>query len=115
MEENKSILNTIKKLLGMTPEYSSYDIDIMVHINSVFTILHDLGIGPPDGFQIEDSSTEWSEYSEDTYLINLIKTYMYLKVKMLFDPDGISSSAKQSFENIINEYEFRICNWKGGI
>ena len=81
-----SILTSVKKLLGLTEEYDAFDVDIIMHINSVYTILTQLGIGPSDGFMIEDKNNKWSEFIEDMRLYQLVKSYVWLKVKLLFDP-----------------------------
>nr|DAQ20081.1 MAG TPA: hypothetical protein [Caudoviricetes sp.] len=107
MNDISSILTSIKKLLGIAEEYTHFDSDIIMHINSVFMILSQLGVGPDGGFHIEDDTTEWTEYLQDTSLLNTVKSYMYLKVKLLFDPP-ISSAAIDSMNRIISEFEWRI-------
>ena len=107
MEE--SILTSIKKLLGLTKECTSFDTDIIMHINTVFTILNQLGVGPADGFSIEDDSTKWDEYIPDDSIkkFNDVKTYVYLKVKLIFDPPS-SSTVIESMKQLINELEWRL-------
>ena len=78
-----------------------------MHINSVFMILTQLGIGPDDGFKITDKSTTWNEYLPDGANIESVKSYMYLKVRMLFDPPS-SSSIMESINRLISELEFRL-------
>lgn len=104
---NESILNSIKKLLGIAEEYDVFDMDIVMHINSVFNTLSQLGLHPTDGFQIEDETTTWAEYIDDQKLFNSVKTYVYLKVRLLFDPPT-TSFAIESFSKQIAEYEWRI-------
>lgn len=102
----ESILTSIKKLLGITEEYTHFDADIIMHINSVFMVLHQLGVGPEGGFFIEDESTTWDEYLGDPTELQLVKTYIYMKVRMMFDPPtgGVLNSMKEQ----INEFEWRL-------
>jgi hypothetical protein len=102
---NDSILNSIKKLLGISEDYTYFDMDIIMHINTVISILFQLGIG--DGtFVLSDSTQVWSEYVEESNL-ELIKTYIYLKVKTYFDP-GTNSGLLESLNRQIAELEWRI-------
>lgn len=105
MEE--SILLTIKKLIGVGDEDDSFDTDLIIHINSVFGILWQLGIGPYEGYSIEDATNVWSEFLPDKKYLNTVKTYMALKVKKVFDPPQ-NSSVMEALTNSINEYEWRI-------
>lgn len=102
-----SILNSIKKFLGIGVDYDAFDMDIMIHINSVFSILTQLGVGPSDGFMICDSTSQWSDFIEDEKLFNIIKSYIYLKVRLLFDPP-INSSVLDAMKKQIEEFEWRI-------
>ena len=103
-----SILNSVKKQLGIAPDYEPFDPDIVIHINTVFSILHQLGAGPEDGFSISDESAVWSDYITDNpNKLNLIKSYMYLKVKQLFDP-STNSAVSEATNRMIDELEFRI-------
>ena len=102
----ESILNSIKKLLGMSEDYTAFDTDIIIHINSVFSILRQLGIGPEEGFIIEDESAVWSDFIGDKITIELVKTYMYMKVKLIFDPP-LNASVLQSYKESIAEFEWR--------
>lgn len=102
-----SILTSVKKLLGLTEEYDAFDADIIMHINSVFTILTQLGVGPSDGFMIEDKNNKWSEFIEDMKLYQLVKSYVWLKVKLLFDPPN-SSAVMECYKAQINESEWRL-------
>lgn len=104
---NESILNSIKKGLGIVEEYDFYDSVIIMHINSVFAILSQIGVGPEDGFSIVDDSTIWNEYLEDDKLLNDVKSYITLKVSMLFDPPA-NSTIKDAKNSLISELEFRI-------
>lgn len=105
----ESILDSIKKLLGISDEYTQFDSDIIMHINTVFMNLTQLGVGPETGFFIEDNSAIWSDFVdlENEIQLNAVKTYVYLKVKLLFDPP-LSSSVVQSINNMILELEWRL-------
>lgn len=103
----ESILTSIKKLLGITEEYEHFDADIIMHINSVLMILTQLGVGPPEGFFIQDETSTWTDFVPDTMKIEAIKSYMYLKVKLLFDPP-LSSAVMESYNRQISELEWRI-------
>lgn len=104
----ESILTSTKKLLGLPAEYTHFDDDIIMHINSVFMILNQLGIGPEKGFRIEDDLSVWSDFiGEDSQKLEAVKSYMNLKVKMLFDPP-ISSTVMEANNRIINELEWRL-------
>lgn len=102
-----SILTSIKKLLGITEEYEHFDPDIVMHINSVFSILTQLGVGPKEGFRIENASMTWAEFLNDDSRLEMVKTYMYLKVKLGFDPP-LSSAAIDAINRQISELEWRI-------
>ena len=103
----ESILTSIKKLLGIEKEYDHFDPDLIMHINSVFMILNQLGVGPTNGFRIDDDSTTWDEYITDEDNLDAVKTYMYLKVKILFDPPQ-SSAVMEAMNRMISELEFRL-------
>lgn len=105
MEE--SILITIKKLLGMTPEYTAYDEDIKVAINSTFNVIHQLGVGPEKPFYISDDTVKWSDFLQDHDTIEMVKSYMFLKVKLIFDPP-LNSSVLESYKQMAAEYEWRL-------
>ncbi len=102
-----SILNTTKKILGIDPLYRPFDVDIVTHINSVFSVLTQLGIGPEDGFFITGESEIWDEFQIPENQLNLVKTYIYLKVRILFDPPG-TSYLIDAMNNQIREYEWRL-------
>lgn len=102
-----SILISIKKLLGIAEDYTAFDDDIIIHINSVFSILTQLGVGPENGFSIIDEREVWSDYSDDLNTIQMIKSYIYLKVKKLFDPPQ-SGILTNSNDALIQELEWRI-------
>lgn len=102
-----SILTSIKKLLGITKEYEHFDQDIIMHINTVFMILNQLGVGPPEGFSIKDATSIWTDFVSDTTKIEAIKSYMYMKVRLLFDPPT-SSAVMDSMNRMIAELEWRL-------
>ena len=102
-----SILNTIKKLLGQTEVYDHFDTDIIVHINSAFSSLTQLGVGPQDGFFIKDETDLWTDFIQDDKRLEFVKTYIYLKVKLVFDPP-LSSSVLDAMNRQINELEWRL-------
>lgn len=102
-----SILNSVKKVLGFDSEYGAFDEDIIMHINSVFGTLNQLGVGPPEGFAIEDASSEWTDYLGLDKNLNQVKTYVYLKVRLLFDPPA-TSFAQDAMRKQIEELEWRI-------
>lgn len=104
----ESILTSIKKLLGIAEGYTQFDADVIMHINSVFTTLTQLGVGPSEGFYIEDDSTIWEDFIPDLTKIQAVKTYIYLKVKLLFDPASVGSSTLASYERQIQELEWRL-------
>lgn len=103
----ESILTSIKKLLGIEEEYTQFDNDIIMHINSVFLNLTQLGVGPADGFLIEDDTATWEDFIGDSNQLQAVKSYMYLKVKLLFDPP-LSSSVIESMNRMIAELEWRL-------
>lgn len=104
----ESILTSIKKMLGITEEYTHFDADLIMHINSVFVTLRQLGVGPKEGFRIEDETSLWSDFiSEDDMRFESVKTYIYLKVRLLFDPP-LNSAVIESINRISNELEWRL-------
>ena len=103
----ESILTSIKKLLGIEEEYTQFDNDIIMHINTVFLNLTQLGVGPAEGFLIEDDTATWYDFIGDSNQLQAVKSYMYLKVKLLFDPP-LSSSVIESMNRMIAELEWRL-------
>lgn len=103
-----SILNSIKNLLGIPEEDPSFDKDIMIHINSVFSTLYQIGVGTKLSFRINDSAVKWSEVFQD-YLnvVNMIIDYTYMRVRLVFDPPT-SSSVSESLQREIKELQWRI-------
>lgn len=107
LQTTDSILTSIKKLLGITEECIDFDADIIMHINSVLMILTQLGVGPSEGFFIEDKNDYWDDFLEDIEQLESVKTYVYLKVRLIFDPPS-SSAAIESFNRTISELEWRL-------
>lgn len=82
-----SILNTVKKFIGFDPEYTVYDPDIILLINSELSTLYQVGVGPKDkAFRIEDSTATWDDFIENKTNIESVKDFISLRVKMIFDP-----------------------------
>ena len=104
---NNSILNTIKEMMGIEIEETAFDNDIIVHINTVFFILNQLGVGPTEPFIIRDEYATWDNFISDSTNLESIKTYMYLKVKLLFDPPQ-SSSHVEALKQSASEFEWRL-------
>ena len=104
---DSSILTSIKKLLGIAEEDTSFDQDIIMHINTVFAILAQLGVGPANGFSIEDDGAIWSDYLGNVTNLELVKSYIYMKVRSMFDPPTSSILADAMNKNI-SELEWRI-------
>jgi hypothetical protein len=104
--KNESILSSMKKLLGIVPEYEAFDDQILLYINTAFSVLHQLGVGPEEGFEIADKSTTWEKIVSAPRL-NMIQTYVGMKVKLMFDPPA-SSFALDALNKQIADYEWRI-------
>ena len=102
-----SILNSIKQLLGQESDDSTFDLDIMLHINSVFLDLQQVGVGPKDGFEITDASTTWDAYLGSNKNLNAVKTYIYMKVRLIFDPPT-NGFLVTSYEKQIEKLEWRL-------
>lgn len=104
---NDSILITIKNMLGITKDYNVFDSDLIVHINSTFTILSQLGIGPEQGFSISGDEEIWADFLEEKTNYEFIKTFIYLKVRLAFDPPT-NSFLVTAIEKQISELEWRL-------
>lgn len=106
-----SILLSIKKLLGMDPiEFTQYDTDLIIHINTIIEFLNQLGVDIPEGFKINDENALWSDYLNKPEYNNIkdsIKNYIYLRVRLIFDP-STNSSLLNSINDTIKELEWRI-------
>ena len=107
ISNNDSILTSIKKLMGLTEEYDAFDQDILILINSILFELEQIGVKAKDGFALADKTAVWSDYSDDNRLLNVLKPYIYMKTKLMFDPPT-SSGALDSMNRIIDRFEWRI-------
>lgn len=108
MNDMDSILASVKKLIGIGEDDDAFDADLIVHINSSFLVLSQLGVGPDEGFYINDDSAVWTDFiSDNMLLLNYVKTFVYLKAKLVFDPPS-SSIAIQSMQEMVREHEWRI-------
>ena len=103
----ESILSTIKKLIGIEENYTQFDVDLIVHINTAFAELAQIGSNLKDSYFITDKNNLWSEYTNDMRVLEPIKTYVYLKTKLIFDPPA-SSMVIETIKQTIKELEFRI-------
>lgn len=103
----QSILDSVKKALGIDSSYTPFDLDVVMHINSVFGSLQQLGVGPNTGFMITDNTTLWTDYTNEPLLLGLVRSFMYMKVRLIFDPPA-TSFAIEALEKVLGEYEFRL-------
>ena len=104
---DESILTSVKKMLGIAEEYTNFDVDLIIHINSVLSVLTQLGVGPESGFSISDKTAKWTDWLTVTPTIEMVKTYVYLKVRKIFDPPS-NSALVESMDHLISELEFRL-------
>ena len=102
-----SILMTIRKLVCGDPYADHFDTDLLVHINACFSILNQLGVGPENGFVVTDETQSWSSYSDNERILNMVKTYVTLKVKKIFDPP-LTSSVLEAMDKETKELEWRL-------
>ena len=105
MEE--SILKTIKQLIGCPDDFEQFDLDLIVHINSAFATLTHLGVGQKEGYRIIGADNVWSEFEDDAQKLSLIKDYVYIKTRLLFDPPT-SGSLMDSLKEQLKEMEWRL-------
>ena len=103
----ESILTSVKKQLGIAEDYEHFDPDLIISINSVFSVLNQLGVGPEEGYSITDKNDLWSDFLPAGKKLELVKTYVYLKVKLIFDPPT-SSAVMEAIKQNIAEQEWRI-------
>lgn len=101
-----SILTTIKQHVGVVAEYEHFDSEIIDHINSVFADLHQMGVGPAEVFMIEDDIPTWEDFLKGSDKLNAVKSYMKLRVKMLFDTP--SGSVMEAMQREIDKWEWRL-------
>lgn len=105
----ESILTSIKKLLGIAEEYTHFDSDIIIHINSVFSVLtFQFGVGPSEGFSIKDEVSTWNEFTNGDNSLDFVKTYVYRKVKLAFDSSTLSAGQITALKEQIAEDEWRL-------
>lgn len=104
---NDSILDSTKKLLGISAEDTDFDTDVIININSALAVLTQLGVGPSSGFSITDATSNWSDLVSSDKRLEFVKTYVYLKVKVAFDPP-MSSAVMEAIKQQISELEWRI-------
>lgn len=102
-----SILDSVKKVLGVDPTYTVFDTDIIMHINSALSVITQLGIGPAQGYMIEDDTSTWTSFLGSDVRLNPVKTVVYLRVRMLFDPPQ-TSYLVTALEKQIQELEWRL-------
>jgi hypothetical protein len=102
-----SILISTKKILGIAEDYTVWDLDIITHINSAFSTLTQLGVGPTVGFVIRDETEQWSDFILDDLQLESVKTYIYLRVKLLHDPPA-TSYAITAMQDQIQQLEWRL-------
>ena len=111
-DNTSSILLSVKKLLG-SDEY--FNPDLILHINTVFSKLTQMGVGPAEGFFIEDETADWDEFTDDEPILNMVKSYMFLQVKLLFDSSTTSSYVIEMMKQQSAELEWRLnaaCDFK---
>jgi hypothetical protein len=103
----QSILTSTKKILGINEDYTVFDLDIITHINTAFSTLTQLGVGPAEGFMINDAETSWDDFVVDDLEYNSVKSYVFLKTRQLFDPPQ-TSYLITAMEKQIEELEWRL-------
>lgn len=103
----QSILNSTKKILGIAAEYKAFDLDVMTQINSALSALTQLGVGPEEGFSISDEFAEWGDLLGSDKRLNSVQNYVYMKVRLAFDPPA-TSFAITAIQEQIKEMEWRI-------
>lgn len=104
---SNSILVSTKKMLGIDAAYTAFDLDVLTHINSALATLNQLGIGQDEGFMIEDDAAEWADFLGTDLRLNPVKTYVFLRVRLLFDPPQTSFHLA-AMEKQIQELEWRL-------
>lgn len=109
-----SILDSTKKILGLEADYTAFDLDIITHINTVFSDLQLLGVGPVEGFAIEDAEAEWDDFLDSDFKMNSVKTYVYLRVRLLFDPPT-TSYLINSLQDQLRALEWRLNVQREGV
>lgn len=107
MAMEQSILKSTKKILGLDAEYNAFDLDVLTHINATFVTLKQLGVGPREGYMIEDADDTWEDFMGNSHSLNAVKTYIYMKVRLLFDPPD-AAPHMQALESQVTELEHRL-------
>lgn len=102
-----SILDTVKQACGIELDETAFDEELLLYTNSVFVILHQIGVGPDTTFIVEDQSSVWSDFSINENLVSMLRSYVSIKVRLLFDPPT-SSSLEAALKETANEYEWRL-------
>jgi hypothetical protein len=102
-----SILKSVKKVLGLPDEYDAFDPDVIMHINSILAVVNQLGVGPEGGMTIEDDTPTWDQFLGEDPRKNTVKTYVYLRVRLLFDPPS-TAHALAAIKEQYKELEWRI-------
>jgi hypothetical protein len=103
-----SILTSVKKVLGIAPEYLVFDQDVIMHINTALSTLTQLGVGPATGFTVDDVDDEWDDFVDPAdHQYNAVKSYVFLRVRMLFDPPQTSYLINAQTDQI-KELEWRL-------
>lgn len=102
-----SILDSVKKDLGIMPDYTHFDPDIIMDINTALSILTQLGVGPSQGFSIEDNTAEWNDFIPDSPTLDMVKSYVSKKTKQLFDPPN-TGPLSEAFNKVLDELVWRI-------
>ena len=102
-----SILDSVKKVLGIHEEYKAFDVDVIMHINTAFFLLNQLGVGPEEGFSIQDSSSKWSDFTGTSKNLEAIRSYIFVRVRLLFDRPETSYGI-QALERQAKELEWRL-------
>ena len=104
----ESILTSIKKMLGYEEDDTGYDDELIMHINSVLMDLAQMGVGPAEGFEIEDDESIWNDYIADMKKFSGVKTYIFMRVKLIFDSATMSSALIESYNKQCDRFEWRL-------
>lgn len=108
-----SILKSVKKNLGLEPNYTVFDSEIIMHINGAFSTLNQLGLGPDGGYSIEDDLGLWVDFGSAPNELSSVKTYVYLRVRLIFDPPT-PEYVLRAFESQLKELEWRLNTLREG-
>jgi hypothetical protein len=108
-----SILISVKKILGMSEDYSPFDMDVLMHVNTAFSTLNQIGIGPENGFFIEDATATWGDFLGTDPRLNTAKSFICLRVRLIFDPPT-TSYAIDSMNKQLEEFIWRLSVYREG-